>query len=55
MPPPSPYALLVHDVHKSYRTRRVLNGVSFRLEPETLAGVVGPGYCPQEAVLSDAL
>ncbi|MFI1256064.1 ATP-binding cassette domain-containing protein [Streptomyces netropsis] len=31
----------VHDVHKSYRSRRVLRGVSFGLEPGTLAGVVG--------------
>ncbi|WP_175439414.1 ABC transporter ATP-binding protein [Streptomyces vilmorinianum] len=31
----------VHDLHKSYRSRRVLQGVSFSLEPGTLAGVVG--------------
>ncbi|GGR10143.1 ABC-type multidrug transport system ATPase subunit [Streptomyces netropsis] len=37
----SPHALRVHDVHKSYRSRRVLRGVSFSLEPGTLAGVVG--------------
>ncbi|MEU9237568.1 ABC transporter ATP-binding protein [Streptomyces subrutilus] len=74
----------VHDVHKAYRTRRVLRGVSLSLEPGTLAGIVGEngsgkstllrvlsgqisadagevayrgslGYCPQEAVLNDAL
>ncbi|WP_317453588.1 ABC transporter ATP-binding protein [Streptomyces sp. CBMA152] len=82
--PPTPYTLRVHDVHKAYRSRRVLKGVSFRLEPGTLTGVVGEngsgkstllrvlcgqiaadageverhgslGYCPQEAVLNDAL
>lgn len=37
----TPYALRVHDVHKAYRSRRVLHGVSFSLEPGTLAGVVG--------------
>jgi ABC-type multidrug transport system ATPase subunit len=31
----------VHDVHKAYRSRRVLRGVSLSLEPGTLAGVVG--------------
>ncbi|MFB9514757.1 ABC transporter ATP-binding protein [Streptomyces purpureus] len=74
----------VRDVHKAYRSRRVLRGVSLHLEPGTLAGVVGEngsgkstllrvlcgqiaadagevkrrgslGYCPQEAVLNDAL
>ncbi|MFD9902739.1 ABC transporter ATP-binding protein [Streptomyces sp. NPDC059063] len=38
---PGPYALRVHDVHKAYRSRRVLKGVSFSLAPGTLAGVVG--------------
>ncbi|WP_317852511.1 ABC transporter ATP-binding protein [Streptomyces venezuelae] len=31
----------VHDVHKAYRSRRVLKGVSLTLQPGTLAGVVG--------------
>nr|WP_037825343.1 ABC transporter ATP-binding protein [Streptomyces sp. NRRL B-1347] len=82
--PTAPYALRVRDVHKAYRKRRVLRGVSFGLEPGTLAGVVGEngsgkstllrilcgqlaadagqverrgplGYCPQEAVLNEAL
>ncbi|MDA5147431.1 ABC transporter ATP-binding protein [Streptomyces sp. AD681] len=82
--PAHPYALRVHNVHKAYRSRRVLKGVFLTLEPGTLAGVVGEngsgkstllrvlsgqtaadagevehhgslGYCPQEAVLNDAL
>ncbi|UQI45092.1 ABC transporter ATP-binding protein [Streptomyces sp. HU2014] len=39
--PARPPVLHVRDVHKSYRARPVLRGVSLALEPGTLAGVVG--------------
>ncbi|WP_406341107.1 ABC transporter ATP-binding protein [Streptomyces sp. NBC_00648] len=36
-----PYALRVLDLHKAYRSHRVLRGVSFSVEPGTLVGIVG--------------
>ncbi|MFD5699103.1 ABC transporter ATP-binding protein [Streptomyces lasiicapitis] len=40
-PPPGPYALRVRDVHKAYRSHKVLRGVSFTVEPGALVGIVG--------------
>ncbi|EPH42180.1 ABC transporter ATP-binding protein [Streptomyces aurantiacus] len=38
---PGPYALRVLDVHKAYRSHKVLRGVSVTVEPGSLVGVVG--------------
>ncbi len=61
---PPPHALRGDDVHKAYRSRRVIRGVSLRLEPGAPAGVVGengsdkdglqllPGYGPTQVAVA---
>ncbi|MBB5119222.1 ABC transporter ATP-binding protein [Streptomyces eurocidicus] len=49
--PGRPPALHVRDVHKSYRSRHVLRGVSFDLEPGTLTGVVGENGAGKSTLL----